>query len=197
MTPSRWEWRTFGTTFGEAEGRIRRFPAHHSASRETCIVGDATGVSVRVRHLLLDVRVLQEASREGLERWVTVIKEPFPVGASAVADTCRILGAPCPSLRHESYPADEFVEEVLGTDPSLRAVHVRIQRQSFTINECLVDIDEVTFNGLPMRTIGIEMPDRTRVLETVRALGLGRYATTDYVRALRRYLDSTTVDPVG
>jgi len=186
----RWEWRTFRTTFGEAEARIRSHPGQLTTSRETYIVCDARDARARIRDHVLDVKVLQQTSREGLERWYPVLREPFPLGPAALKELFRIWGRPVPPLKRESYTIDEFLDEIVAPEPLLQPVYVRKQRHRFSINECLAEIAEVTFNGSPARTIGIEMPDAARVLETARDLGLVNFENVSYVKALRRFLAS-------
>jgi exopolyphosphatase/guanosine-5'-triphosphate,3'-diphosphate pyrophosphatase len=189
----RWEWRTFGTTFGDAEARIRMYPSQILTSRGTYIVSGRSDAETRICNLILDIKVLQETNRDGLERWYPVTKEPFPVRAAVVAEACRRWHLDAPPLRRESYSADEFLDEIVAERPGLQTVHVRKQAHRFTIDDCLVEIAEVTFDGAPLRTVAVEMPEAAQLMSTVRRLGLARFENVSYVKALRRFLESKPV----
>ncbi|MGE5245117.1 MAG: hypothetical protein ACM3SQ_12885 [Betaproteobacteria bacterium] len=184
----RWEWRTFRTTFGDAEARIRAHPGQVTTSREIHIVADGTNASTRIHGQQLEIDELQETNRETLERWRPVINEPFPIGAATVRAAFRLWAIPPPALKRDTYSMDEFLDEIVSSQPSLRLVHVRSQRHTFTIDDCVVEIAELTFNGMPLRTIGVEMFDPARVTKTVRSLGLDRYENVSFVKSLRRFL---------
>jgi len=186
----RWEWRTFGTTFGDAEKRIRERPALIQQSRETYVVCNGSDTNAKVRNLQLDVKVLQEVNRDGLERWLPTFKSPFPLDRRSLEVLFGAWGLALPRLTRESYSLDGFLSEIVAWHPSLTAVHVGKQRQGFTIDECIVEIAELTFDGAPLRTIAVEMPDAARVMDTVRSLGLSRYENVNYVKALKRFLAS-------
>ncbi len=186
----RWEWRTFRTTFGDAEARIREHATHLTTSRETYVISDATDANTKIRDMQLDIKALMETGREGLERWRPVVRETFPISQAVAKEACRRWSIPTPVFRRDTYTADEFLDEIVAHQPGLHAIHVREQRSGFTISDCLVEIAEVTFNGAPLRTIGVEMPDAARVMETLRSLGLDRFENVSYVKALRRFLHS-------
>ena len=73
----RWEWRTFGTSFGSAEaifGTLEPIETKESHELYFLTPGDA---NVKVRDDLLDVKVLEEVDARGLERWMPVMKQPW------------------------------------------------------------------------------------------------------------------------
>ncbi len=186
----RWEWRTFGTSFGDAETRIRTHPPQVQQSRETYIVCDHSDANAKVRNLQLDVKMLQEVNRDGLERWLPTLKAPFPLDRRPIEALFAAWGLALPRLARETYSLDEFLSELVAPHAALRAVHVGKQRHGFTIDECIAEIAELTFDGAPLRTVAVEMPDPVRVMKTVVALGLARYENVNYVKALKRFLAS-------
>ena len=65
----RWEWRTFGDTFGVAESRFAAMePTGIQESDELYLVSD-TDANVKVRFDLMDVKILVETNADGLEQW--------------------------------------------------------------------------------------------------------------------------------
>ena len=191
LTP-RWEWRTFGTTFGEAEARIRTGPALVQHHRETYVVCATSDANVKVRNHRIEIKALLDRNRDGLERWQPAFDAPFPLDLRALELVFAAWRLPVPRLMLESYALDEFLSDLVEPHAALTAVHVGKQRQGFAIDECLVEITEVTFNGAPLRTIAVEMPEPARVIETVRKLGLARFENVSYVKALKRFLASRT-----
>ncbi len=54
-------------------------------SEELYLVSAASDANVKIRDGLLDIKLLEHVDSNGLEQWKPVIKEPFPLKASAVA----------------------------------------------------------------------------------------------------------------
>ena len=77
----RWEWRTFGDHFPDAEAAFGRLESTGiQESDEVYLLAGARN-GVKVRDDLMDVKVLREVSSEGLERWEPVLKASFPMSA--------------------------------------------------------------------------------------------------------------------
>src|SRR3954451_23297750 len=81
----RWEWRSFGQSFGVAEERIARFPASPPTETDEIYFLSARGQNVKVRDGLMDIKVLREVNRDGLEQWAPVMKASFPLVPPDVA----------------------------------------------------------------------------------------------------------------
>jgi len=76
-TNPRWEWRSFGRCFGEAEARLAKLtPGGVQESDEIYLLSGA-GDNVKVRDALMDIKVLREVNSDGLEQWTPVMKAPF------------------------------------------------------------------------------------------------------------------------
>ena len=104
----RFEWRTFGRSFGAAEAAFAAMtPTGTADSDETYLLSSdpATRVAptaiVKIRFELMDIKVLREVTAEGLERWEPVLKVGSPMPAADVARVCEALGleAPSPAAR--------------------------------------------------------------------------------------------------
>jgi exopolyphosphatase / guanosine-5'-triphosphate,3'-diphosphate pyrophosphatase len=74
----RWEWRTFGRDFGQAEDTIEAMEPSGVAESDELYVLSPDGENVKVRDGLLDIKALREADRAGLQRWEPVLKAEFP-----------------------------------------------------------------------------------------------------------------------
>jgi exopolyphosphatase/guanosine-5'-triphosphate,3'-diphosphate pyrophosphatase len=183
----RWEWRTFGESFGGAEDAFAGEPERVQESDEIYFLSVAGGDTVKVRDELMDVKRLEHVSDDGLERWVPVLKAGFPLPAETVAAVLAGLhiGA---NLARDTYTQEQFEDEVVKPNPALLAVPVHKVRRRFTIGGCMTELTDVTAGDRSTRTIAIETEDPARVLATVRDLGLEGRANTSFPRGLKALL---------
>ena len=78
-----------------------------------------SGPIVKIRDELMDVKVLQAVSPEGLEQWIPVMKEGFPLAATDVAKVFAMLEIAPPPLDRDSYTLDQLLSEVLASHPQV------------------------------------------------------------------------------
>jgi exopolyphosphatase/guanosine-5'-triphosphate,3'-diphosphate pyrophosphatase len=98
----RWEWRTFGATFGEADALLTGLtPTAVEESDEVYLLSQA-GDNVKIRAELIDIKVLREVDRRGLERWEPVLKASFPIAVADVAAAFEafVTARTCPDRLH-------------------------------------------------------------------------------------------------
>jgi exopolyphosphatase/guanosine-5'-triphosphate,3'-diphosphate pyrophosphatase len=96
ITP-RWEWRSFGRRFGQAEQRLAGLtPSGVQESDELYLLSGAGG-NVKIRDALMDIKVLREVNADGLEQWTPVMKAGFPLPAAEAAKVVEALGLPLPT----------------------------------------------------------------------------------------------------
>ena len=118
ITP-RWEWRSFGLRFGQAEQRLARLtPSGVQESDELYLLSGA-GANVKIRDALMDIKVLREVNADGLEQWTPVMKAGFPLPAAEAAKLLEALGLPLPTPVRASYTLDAFIAQFAA--PSSRA----------------------------------------------------------------------------
>lgn len=183
----RWEWRTFGREFGPAETRIRAYPLQRRDSSETYIVSSRPDANTKIRDELLDLKTLQATDAHGLELWLPVMKAAFPLTRGPIETTFGVWGLQPPERLEEPWSQQQFFARVAAY-PSLSVIPVTKQRYGGTIDDCLVEVADLTFGGEAIRTIAVEMADPARVWRTVRDLGLADYDNVNYVKALKRFL---------
>jgi exopolyphosphatase/guanosine-5'-triphosphate,3'-diphosphate pyrophosphatase len=192
ITP-RWEWRSFGRRFGEAEERLARLaPSGVQESDEIYLLSRA-GENVKVRDALMDIKVLREVNADCLEQWTPVMKAGFPLQAAEAAKVLEALKLPIPTPVRTSYTLDEFIEQFAAPGGAIRAVQVHKRRTRYTVGGCMAELSEVVANGKPTRTIAVESEDAAGVMRAVRELGLGGYTNTSYPRALAALIDDEPV----
>jgi len=190
MTPLtlRWEWRAFGSSFGEAEARLRTFLGPPRLSTETYLVAPVRNANVKIRDDLLDLKALDRVDRHGLELWRPVLKSPFPLDRSILASIIDAWSLPHPEPLHDCASMGELVAYLREVAPQIVAVQVTKARAGALWHECQVEIAELTFDSVPIRTLAVEMPNPEHLWATLQELGLEHQDNENYVRALQRFI---------
>ena len=185
----RWEWRWFGPRLGPAESKLAALtPVGVQESSETYLLSGA-GDNVKVRDALMDIKVLREVDRNGLEQWTPVMKAGFPLPAAEVAKVFEALRLEPLPLRRTSYSLEEFINELAVPSGRIRAVSVHKRRTRYTVGGCMAELSEVVADGKPTRTVAVESEDAAAVIAAVRSLGLSGYVNTSYPRGLAALID--------
>jgi exopolyphosphatase/guanosine-5'-triphosphate,3'-diphosphate pyrophosphatase len=173
MIVPRWEWRTFGETFGDAEVRLAALPPTRvDESEELYILSSRVEGSIKVRGGKLDVKRLERRGEDGLEQWKPVSNAEFPIAATDVAALLATLHVSLPSLDRETYALDELIDEVVGAVDDLVAVPVHKHRAHHLLDGCRAELTELRSGARTTRTIAVEDEDSARVRSTVEELGL-------------------------
>jgi exopolyphosphatase / guanosine-5'-triphosphate,3'-diphosphate pyrophosphatase len=183
ITP-RWEWRSFGAEFGEADATLTALtPEQVVESAELYLVSARGGGVVKVRDGLMDIKELQRVGDDGLEQWAPLLKAPFPLAPDVVRAVAAALGVPEPPPA--SYSLDALLADVVAPSPDLRAVEVRKRRTRFQLGGCLAELTDVDTDRYRVRTIAVEAEDPRWVVATLRDLGLATRPNLHFGRALR------------
>jgi exopolyphosphatase / guanosine-5'-triphosphate,3'-diphosphate pyrophosphatase len=190
MTPLtlRWEWRAFGDSFGEAEARLRTPLGPPRVSTETYLVAPVRNANVKIRDDLLDLKQLDRVDRHGLELWRPVLKSPFPLAHATLASIIDAWSLPRPDLLHDCASPGELVAYLKEVAPRVVAVQVTKARAGAVWHECQVEIADLTFDSVPIRTLAVEMTNPEHLWATVQELGLEHHDNENYVRALQRFI---------
>ena len=184
----RWEWRTFGSDFGTAEEVFTALEPTAIQESDEVYLRTGSGPIVKIRDELMDVKVLQAVSPEGLEQWVPVMKEAFPLSAADVAKVFAMLEVATPPLHRDSYALDQFLTEVLGSHPEVSAVPIHKRRVRYTLDGCMAEVTDLLVDGVPMRTIAIESEDPDKVIAAVNSTGMQDLVNHNFVRAMTAIL---------
>ncbi|MBN1425580.1 hypothetical protein JXA88_13580 [Candidatus Fermentibacteria bacterium] len=182
----RWEWRSFGSDFGGAEARIAAAEQTRAVdSEEFYILSKRSGVNVKIRAGVLNVKVLLQTNEEGLEQWTPALKALFPLDAEALAEALRLLRVP-PTQPLTGPFSLEGLLELVRPEGDLLAVHVTKQRACHSVNGCKAEIADLTVDGAPIRTVAVEHENPRLVGLTVHMLGLEGRENVNYIRGLKR-----------
>jgi len=183
----RWEWRTFGESFGEADSKFAAFQSTGvQESDEIYFLSPAGEQNVKVRDRLMDIKVLEQVNPDSLEQWKPVMKGAFPLPAAKVQNVFDALGVAPPPLTRPDYTLEQFVHELAEPGQRLRVVNVHKKRTRYKIDGCTSEMTEVVADGRKTRTVALELEDAARVIATVRKLGLDRFPNINYPRGLKQ-----------
>ena len=182
----RWEWRTFGNNFGEAEKNIRNYPEGKTReSDEVYILSEESMDNTKIRDGLMDIKTLQQINEDKLEQWKPIMKGSFPINVAEIEKVFGCFKVQIPDFIRTEYTFDQFLDEIINKQPKLKAVNVHKKRTGFTIDACIVEIADVTVNGVETRTIAVELEDPKLVYSTVQKLGLDKFENINYLKGLK------------
>src|SRR5262245_46855967 len=159
----RWEWRTFGERFGEADARLAALAADSARdSDEVYFLSTDSDASGKLRDGAMDVKQLQRVEADGLELWLPVMKAAFPLAAVDVAEVLSTLGVTAaPPLARDRYTQEELESEIVRPSAGLRVVHVHKRRAHYVVDGCMVELTEIRADDVATRTLALESPDRS------------------------------------
>ena len=185
----RWEWRTFGEHFGDADAPLSQLtPERVQESDEVYLLSLDSDASVKIRDGLMDVKHLEHVNENGLEQWRPIMKTGFPISAADAREVLSTLGADASAVARPSYTLKQLLKELVQAGPNLRAVDVHKRRERHTLGGCTSEITTVRVDRRSTRTIAIESEDAARVIAVVRDLGLGSYPNVCLARGLKTLL---------
>ncbi len=185
----RWEWRTFGPGFEEAERQIQAYPMKNLLNTHgTDILSRLWDTSAKVHFNMLDVKAIQCVASNGLQQWLPIMKQEFPLDQTMLNQFFELCYIPEPMYGRSSYTAEQFLKELVRPNELLRCVTVNKRRQLYNIDDVAVEIATVEFEGVQHRSIGIEHDDPDKVWNLVSRFGLDRQPNTSQVRVLKRCL---------
>jgi exopolyphosphatase/guanosine-5'-triphosphate,3'-diphosphate pyrophosphatase len=185
----RWEWRSFGDRFPSAEARLATLEPSGVQQSDELYLLNAEGDNVKVRDALMDIKVLKQVGVRGLEQWIPVMKQSFPLPAAEASAVLGALRLPVPATLPPGYTLEGFLEAFTGPGRAVRAVRVQKRRVRYTIRGCMAEFSDVIADGHPTRTIAVEAEDADAVLAAVRELGLQDHLNTSYPRGLAALID--------
>jgi exopolyphosphatase/guanosine-5'-triphosphate,3'-diphosphate pyrophosphatase len=187
----RWEWRTFGDSFGVADERIDALESTGVVeTEETYILAPGSDI-VKLRFSLLDIKTLREVNPDGLEQWFPVLKAEFPLSPDDVAAAATALRQPAPTVSAEVATLEDLLAALGSPASGVVATTVKKRRVRYTIGGCTAERSDVEIGGKPARTIAIEDPDPEKVITAVRDIGLGDYLNRSYAAGIPSVLADT------
>jgi exopolyphosphatase / guanosine-5'-triphosphate,3'-diphosphate pyrophosphatase len=182
----RWEWRSFGEQFGEADTAFAALPVEQVVESTELYVLSASGTDVvKIRDDLMDIKHLQQVSDDGLEQWTPVMKATFPLSASELDAVTTALAVTPAATSVVACALDELLDQLVGPSPELMAVEVYKRRVRYLVGGCMAELTEVRTDGARTRTIAIESEDPTLVTALLDELGLAAQPNVNFGRGLK------------
>lgn len=188
-TALRWEWRSFGRSFGAAEDHLAKLTPSAPKDSEEIYFLSSGGENVKVRDGLMDLKVLREVNADGLEQWAPILKAAFPISAADATKVLDALHIPVPNSLHDIYGLQMLLEAAAQSNGRVRVVNVHKRRIRYTVEGCMAELSNLSADGNPTRTIAVESEDADAIMRAVDALGLTGYVNTNYLRALADLID--------
>ncbi len=183
----RWEYRIFAEDLGEVDSNVRTHECTRVLeSAEDYIICRSSGNNVKIRDGLLDIKQLEDTNNDTLEQWLPVLKVGFPCPADDAARIFLAFGLKSPEMARDEYAYDQFINEVVGGADELAVVKVTKKRHGFMIRDTIVEVADVTFNGVAQKTAAVEHIDPSLVMEVVRELGLDAFTNVNYIKAMKK-----------
>jgi hypothetical protein len=162
-------------------------PHSTAMARDIYLLADRTDANVKVRGgVAIDVKRLQRVDDE-LELWAPVLKAAFPLAPDTVARIWEYLGGDGSAVASTPCSLDTLLD-LVRRHPALHVVTVDKVRRGAVIDGCQVEIADLSIDGHPLRTVGVEHEDPAQVRRTVRVLGVAARRPSNYVRTLKEWL---------
>jgi exopolyphosphatase/guanosine-5'-triphosphate,3'-diphosphate pyrophosphatase len=184
----RWEWRTFGSSFGRADDALAALVSGVAEESDELYLLSKMGANVKVRDGSMDIKLLREVDARGLERWEPVMKHGFPLAAEDVRQVLEALGVPPVPLTRSAYALDQLLDELVRPSGAVREAALHKRRTRFTVGGCAGERTEVIVEGRSTRSVAIESVDANAVVEAVQDIDLESYVNTSYPRGLTALL---------
>lgn len=195
ISKPRFEFRSFGRCFNEAEKRMARLSVPvpekvwERRSTEIYIVSRTNDVNnTKIRDGKMDIKTYVRTV-EGLEQWNPLMKGEFPIAAQVLEE--EVFPAfkvdNLPKLMKDSYTLDEFLA-MIDAHPDLQAVKVEKTRYGYMVNDTICETGEVYINGAMVKTINSESTEVEDILKTIREVGLEGVENINYLQAIKRVI---------
>jgi exopolyphosphatase / guanosine-5'-triphosphate,3'-diphosphate pyrophosphatase len=187
----RWEWRSFGSNFGDAEARlIVHGPDKLQHSDEIYLLSSVNDANVKIRDGLMDIKQLEQTDTHGFELWRPVLKEAFPLPAATIQAVFAALGVPA-TQEYASITLDQLLAG-LASDLRLRTLEVHKTRTRYHLEACMAELTEIIADGKTIHTMAVESEDPFRIASALQVLGLEGIENVSYPRGLKRLVKMAT-----
>jgi exopolyphosphatase/guanosine-5'-triphosphate,3'-diphosphate pyrophosphatase len=188
---ARYEFRVWAENLGGLRDQFQRLaaPGHTEASKETYLISAASDrCNAKIRDGMMDIKILIDTDR-GLEQWKPVLKADFPLESSIIAaQIFPSLELETPRLCRAQYLVDEFLDQVVCTQPRIAIVPVAKTRLQFSLNTCQAEWTSVTISDVTRETVALESENPDAVLQLIRQLKIDGATNTSYVRQIKQLL---------
>jgi exopolyphosphatase/guanosine-5'-triphosphate,3'-diphosphate pyrophosphatase len=186
----RWEWRSFGPHFGDAESRLKAYGIGTTQhSDEIYLLSSMTDANVKIRNGFMDIKRLEQTDRQGFEQWRPILKAAFPLTTADIETVFAALGA-APPQDSSKMTLEQLISEA-GADARLRKLEVQKTRNRYRPEGCMAELTEVTTENKTIHTIAVESENPIRIAAVLHALRLQGVENVSYPRGLKQLAGMT------
>jgi len=194
ISKPRFEFRTFGQCFCQAEKRMARLSVPvpekvwERSSDEIYILSRTNDINnTKIRDGKMDIKTYVQTV-DGMEQWNPLMKGEFPIAVSVLKEEVfPAFQVEMPALTKDTYTYDEFIE-MIEKHPDLQAVRVHKQRFGYMVNDTICEVGNVLINGAKVVTINSESTEVEDILKTVKDVGLEGVENINYLQAIKRVI---------
>ncbi len=194
ISKPRFEFRTFGQDFGDAEYRMSRLSTPvpekvwERSSDEIYIMSRTNDLNnTKIRDGKMDIKTFV-TEKDGLEQWNPLMKAEFPIAADTLRDEVYpAFQVEMPALEQESYTLEEFLA-IIRNHSDLQAVKVNKQRFGYMVNDTICEVGNVLINGALVVTINSESTELADILKTMEDVGLTGVENINYLQCIKRVI---------
>lgn len=195
ISKPRFEFRSFGRCFCEAEKRMARLSVPvpekvwERRSTETYIVSRTNDVNnTKIRDGKMDIKTYVQTV-DGLEQWNPLMKGEFPISANVLNEEVfpAFKVTNLPLLTKETYTLKEFLG-MIEDHPDFQAVTVEKIRYGYMVNDTICETGEVYINGAMVKTINSESTEVEDIRKTIQEVGLEGVENINYLQAIKRVI---------
>jgi len=194
VSKPRFEFRTFGLDFSEAEYRMSRLSnpvpekVWERSSDEIYIMSRTNdNNNTKIRDGKMDIKTFI-TEQDGLEQWNPLMKAEFPIPASVLRDDVYpAFQVEMPNFDKDSYTLEEFLQ-MINDNPDLQAVKVNKLRFGYMVNDTICEVGQVTINGAMVMTINSESTELGDILKTMEDVGLTGMENINYLQCIKRII---------
>jgi len=194
ISKPRFEFRTFGQDFGDAEKRMTRLSVPvpekvwERQSDEIYILSKTNDVNnTKIRDGKMDIKTFVQAV-DGFEQWNPLMKGEFPMPAEQLEkEVFPAFQVEMLALTQDTYSRDEFLA-IIDAHPDLQAVKVHKQRFGYMVNNTICESANVLINGAKIVSLNSESTEVEDIAKTVADIGLEGVENINYLQAIKRII---------
>ncbi len=194
ISKPRFEFRTFGQSFTEAEYRMSSLSnpvpekVWERTSDEIYIMSRTNDHNnTKIRDGKMDIKTFV-TEQDGLEQWNPLMKAEFPIPAATLRDEVYpAFQVEMPALKKDEYTLEDFLQ-IIKDHPDLQAVKVSKHRYGYMVNNTICEVGDVLINGAMVMTINSESTELADILKTMEDVGLTGVENINYLQCIKRVI---------
>jgi hypothetical protein len=192
ISKPRFEFRSFGQNFENANKRMARFSVPipekvwERHSDEIYILSRKNDINnTKIRDGKMDIKTFVQ-SVDGLEQWNPLMKGEFPISKTVLQqEVFPAFMVEMPKIEKDTVSYDEFIQ-MIDAHPDLQAVRVHKQRFGYMVNNTICETGSVLINGARVETINSESTEIEDIKKTIKDVGLEGVENINYLQAIKR-----------